>query len=99
MRRAGGSGVQSHVRTLLGYLSGSSRSTTLINPFTSRALLRNPIFAARLVIRPLSRSASVWWYRHWHAHFVERALAKHLRRNPHCVVYAQCPVSAGAALR
>jgi len=99
MRSAGGSGVQSHVRTLSGHMSASSRHATVINPFTSRSLIRTPTFASRLVIRRLSRSASVWWYRHWHGYFVRRALAKHLRRHPHSVVYAQCPVSADAALR
>lgn len=99
MRPVGGSGVQSHVRTLTDYLDASSRSVTVIDPFTSRSLLRSPIFAGRLVVRRLSRSASVWWYRSWHAYFVQRALAKHLRRKPHSIVYAQCPVSADAALR
>lgn len=41
----------------------------------------------------------MWWYRHWHAYFLERALSADLRRSPRALVYAQCPVSADVALR
>jgi glycosyltransferase involved in cell wall biosynthesis len=58
-----------------------------------------PTFAARSVIRPVSRPASVWWYREGHAHFLRRALRDRLAHGTgREVVYAQCPVSARAAL-
>jgi glycosyltransferase involved in cell wall biosynthesis len=51
------------------------------------------------MIDPLSGPLSVWWYRHWHGRFLELALRPELGREAgHVVVYAQCPVSAAAAI-
>lgn len=48
----------------------------------------------------MSRPAGVWWYRRWHAHYLDDALRRHLNeRERGGVVYAQCPVSAEVALR
>lgn len=58
-----------------------------------------PVFAVRRVLDPLSGLASVWWYRYWHAMFLEYALRRRLAAGNDCVVYAQCPLSAAAALR
>lgn len=99
MRATGGSGVQSHVRTLVDFLHGTSRSVTFVNPFSSRSPLLYPVFGVRLGIRPVSEPAGVWWYRHWHGRFLEKALARHLAGRSRSVVYVQCPVSAHAALR
>jgi glycosyltransferase involved in cell wall biosynthesis len=41
----------------------------------------------------------VWWYRYWHARFLEGTLRKRLAATPDSVIYAQCPVSADVALR
>lgn len=99
MRATGGSGPQSHVRTFRDYLHASSRQESLVNPFSSKSPLLRPIFGARIGIRLVSKSASVWWYRHWHAYFLRRALADHLADRSPCVIYAHCPVSADVALR
>jgi glycosyltransferase involved in cell wall biosynthesis len=53
----------------------------------------------RLGIRLFSGSLSVWWYRYWHARFLEGTLRKRLAATPDSVIYAQCPVSADVALR
>ncbi|HEX3829312.1 MAG TPA: glycosyltransferase family 4 protein [Sporichthyaceae bacterium] len=99
MRPTGGSGVQTHVRTFQGYLESVSRSCEFVNPFAARSPLLYPVFGARMVIRPVSSPAGVWWYRHWHAQFLAGALRSRLADGRPAIVYAQCPVSAGAALR
>lgn len=98
MRETGGTGVQTHVAAVCRYLESVGASVSLVTPFSSPALLVKPIFAVRYAIAPLSSSASVWWYRHWHGVFLKRALRASLARAPDAVVYAQCPVSAAAAL-
>ncbi|TDW94238.1 MULTISPECIES: glycosyltransferase family 4 protein [Kribbella] len=99
MRRNGGSGVQTHVRTVGQYLDAATRPTSVVNPFSSKDPLLPPVFGARFAIRLFSPQASVWWYRYWHAYYLERALAAHLSGAGPAVVYAQCPVSAAVALR
>ena len=47
----------------------------------------------------MQRAASVAWYRHWHEVFLYRALRQQLSRAGDCVVYAQGPLEARAALR
>jgi glycosyltransferase involved in cell wall biosynthesis len=99
MRPTGGSGVQTHVRTFQGYLRSVSRSCDFVNPFSAQSPLLYPVFGARVAIKPISSAAGVWWYRHWHAQFLGQALRPRLAGAGRGVVYAQCPVSAGAALR
>jgi glycosyltransferase involved in cell wall biosynthesis len=100
MRPAGGSGVQSHVRTFAEHLREASYPVTVVSPFESEAKLLRPVFGARYALRPVSRSAAVWWYRVGHAHYLADALADHLRTPAGSrVLYAQCPVSADVALR
>lgn len=99
MRPTGGSGVQTHVRTFQGYLRSVARSCDFVNPFSARSPLLYPVFGARVVIKPISSAAGVWWYRHWHAHFLAEALRSELAAAGPAIVYAQCPVSAGVALR
>ncbi|WP_410787974.1 glycosyltransferase family 4 protein [Kribbella sp. C-35] len=99
MRRNGGSGVQTHVRTVRQYLDDAARPASVVNPFSSKDPLLPPIFGARFAIRMFSPQAGVWWYRHWHAHYLQRALSAHLSNAGPAVLYAQCPVSAAVALR
>ncbi|MGZ0146845.1 glycosyltransferase family 4 protein [Kribbella sp. WER1] len=99
MRPAGTSGLQSHVRTFHEYLQGADRAAAVVSPFSSRSVLLTPVFAARIGLRWFSKPAGVWWYRHWHAHYLEQALRRQIVNNPDVVIYTQCPVSAGAALR
>lgn len=96
MRPHGGSGVQSHMRTLCEYAGGGA---SLVTPFASRSPWLRPAFALRFPLRLLNAAAGVWWYRAGHAHFLARALRAHLAAHPDAVIYAQCPVSAGVALR
>jgi glycosyltransferase involved in cell wall biosynthesis len=50
-------------------------------------------------VERISRSASVAWYLHWHEVFLRSALRRSLAELDDCVVYAQDPFSARAALR
>jgi glycosyltransferase involved in cell wall biosynthesis len=100
MRHDGGTGVQTHVQTFERYLRAQSRPTRFVNPFSARSPLLPAVFGARHGIQLLSRPASVWWYRHWHAHYLQRALARCIATTgDRAVVYAHCPVSADVALR
>ena len=56
------------------------------------------MFGVRRVVGPLNGSLSVWWYRTWHHVFLRQALKRALRSGQPLVVYAQCPISARAAL-
>jgi glycosyltransferase involved in cell wall biosynthesis len=58
-----------------------------------------PVFGLRLVLHRISRPAGVAWYRYWHEVFLRRALRRHLATAGPCVVYAQGPPEARAALR
>lgn len=99
MKLDGPSGLQSHVRTFDEYLRASSEPVSIVSPFSARSPLVLPMFAARIGIRRFSRPAGVWWHQHWHAHYLERALAGRLAARPDAVIYAQCPISAAVALR
>lgn len=98
MRRHGDSGVQTHLRTFHEYLRSAARRAEVVTPFDEPAPFRTPVFGARLVLSRLSPTAGVWWYRHWHRHYLERALHARLATSNHAVVVAQCPVAAAAAL-
>ncbi|GAA0606210.1 glycosyltransferase family 4 protein [Kribbella sandramycini] len=98
MRYAGGSGLQSHVRTFDSYLRSLGAPVQVVTPFEARSPFVLPIFAARIGIRPVSRAAAVWWHQFWHARYLKTALARWLEERPDAVIYAQCPISAGVAL-
>jgi len=100
MRRNGGSGVQAHVRTVHDQLRALDLPAAVVDPFRPPAALRTPVFAVRLPLRRVSRTAGVWWYRHWHGRYLDRALRLELARSTgRTVISAQCPVSAASALR
>ncbi|GAB2886731.1 hypothetical protein GCM10027046_13800 [Uliginosibacterium flavum] len=99
MRPEGDTGVQTHFRTFLVWLQGRDLPASLITPYAVPAWLLYPVFGMRRLIDCVSGVASVWWYRYWHALFLEWALRAKLADGVARVVYAQCPLSAAAALR
>lgn len=99
MRPDGDTGVQTHFRTFVTWLAGSRRAVRIITPFDARKWKVYPVFALRHLIDPINGTASVWWYRYWHAFFLRDALRAALADGKPCVVYAQCPLSADAAMR
>ncbi len=99
MRPHGETGVQTHVHAVRDWLAGQGREVQLVTPFDCARALVYPVFGVRRLLEKLHQPASVWWYRHWHAVFLERALHRALADGRPCLVYAQCPLSARAALR
>ncbi|MDK3160137.1 glycosyltransferase family 4 protein [Kamptonema cortianum] len=102
MREQGETGVQTYFNMLRDYLVQIGRETAIITPFSYFSWLVIPVFALRKLIDPLNGEWSVWWYRYWHYFFLKQALKQSLRNaaqpgiNP--LIYAQCPLSAKAAL-
>jgi glycosyltransferase involved in cell wall biosynthesis len=99
LRERGVTGVHTHFRQLCRYLEGEGRPVALVTPFSWGRLVIRPVFGVRYLLERCSGSANVWWYRHWHELFLYRALRRQLATVGDCVIYAQCPVSAEAALR
>ncbi len=98
MRPEGGTGVQTHFRTLMAYLGTIGRRCDLITPYSAPLWQVYPVFGLRKLVNLFNRELGVWWYRHWHAYFLRQALKRRLQTGTACVVYAQCPLSAQAAL-
>ncbi|WP_165952764.1 glycosyltransferase family 4 protein [Kribbella albertanoniae] len=99
MRLEGPSGLQSHVRTFDSFLRDQSEPVSVVSPFSARSPFVLPLFAARILVRRISRPAGIRWHEYWHARYLEAALRRHLASRPDAVIYAQCPISAGVALR
>jgi glycosyltransferase involved in cell wall biosynthesis len=98
-REQGATGVHTHIWQLRKYLAEHGATSTLVTPFSWRRSLTYPVFAPRLVLERWSGSANVVWYRYWHEVFLRNALKRHLAKMDDCVVYAQGPLEARAALR
>lgn len=102
MRARGGTGLQTYVDSLARYLREAERPVSVVSPFSYPLPAVAPVFAVRRMIDPLAPAASVWWYRYWHYVFLRLALRRQLaewaRTGRPVVVYAQCPLSAKAAL-
>jgi glycosyltransferase involved in cell wall biosynthesis len=99
MRREGETGGQTHVAAFQAGLHERQRACSIVTPFDAPRWKVYPMFGIRKLIDPLSKPASVWWYNRWHGHFLEQALRVRLRSEVRCVIYAQSPSSAEAALR
>lgn len=99
MRPEGETGIQTHIQAFMRHLRAHSVSFRLVTPYDAPAAIVYPTFAIRRAIAAFNGAASVWWYRRWHAAFVQGALTKHLADGQPRVIYAQCPLSARAALR
>ena len=96
----GVTGVHTHIEQLRRYLRENGMATTLVTPFSWGGPLSYPVFGLRpLVLERCSGPASVAWYRYWHEVFLRKALRCCLAERGECVVYAQEPLAARAALR
>ena len=99
LREVGITGVQSYVRRMRRHLGERGLGTTLVTPFSWGGPLRAPVFGVRLALQPVSGPAGTVWYRHWHEVFLHRALRRTLSQLGECLILAQDPPSARAALR
>ena len=103
-REQGITGVHTHVRQLRAYLRSVGGDAEVVTPhsWAEGSLLRRalllPLFGARVVLERVWGPANVWWYRSGHEHVLRRVLRRRLAAMGECTVYAQCPVSARAAL-
>lgn len=98
MRPTGETGVQTHFNTFLRWLTAQRGDVSLVTPFDAPRWKTIPVFGTRRLVDVASKAWSVWWYRHWHGFFLQRELRDRLSDGTPCVVYAQCPVSAKAAM-
>ena len=99
LREYGVTGVQTHVQEFLAFLKGTDVDVTLLTPFSWARPLTYPVFGLRFALAPVSHSANVMWYRRGHEVFLRQALRGRLSKLGECVIYAQGPVEARAALR
>lgn len=98
-REVGGTGVHTHFHQFRGYLQQRGIPVTVITPFSWNRPLAYVFFSPRHVLKYCSPPVGVIWYRHWHEVFLYRALRRMLADMDGCVVYAQGPMEARAALR
>lgn len=99
MRLNGATGVQTHMREFLAFLTSRGQRCVVATPFHPLLLpVLSGLIALRMVLSRVWRPASVWVYRTGHATVLAFRLAWLLWRHPSCVVYAQCPLSAKVAL-
>jgi glycosyltransferase involved in cell wall biosynthesis len=99
LREQGNTGVETHIRQLRRYLLEKGTQVSVITPLSRNRVFAAAVFSVRLLLGPLSGSASVAWYRHWHGLFLRRALRRELADGKPCIVYAHDPMAALAALR
>lgn len=98
MRPQGTTGVQTHVKNFRAYLDSEGQTYRLLTPFDAARSILYPLIGARRILERCAPALSVWLYRAGHAMLLRNVLSKALRAGNECVIYAQCPVSAGAAL-
>jgi glycosyltransferase involved in cell wall biosynthesis len=99
LREEGNTGVQTHVGQLRRFLAERDTEVEVITPFSWGRPL-TPVFGLRMALeRCGARAASVVWYRRSHEAFLRQALRRVLTEAGNCVVYAQDPLAARAALR
>jgi len=99
MRPVGETGVQTHMQSVKCYLERKGIAVELVTPFDYPKTILYPLFGMRKIIHPLSHEASVGWYRQGHSMVLKKILTKKLSEGQPCLVYAQCPLSARAALQ
>ncbi|WP_434130533.1 glycosyltransferase family 4 protein [Methylocaldum sp. GT1BB] len=94
----GETGVQTHFNNFRSYLNQQGVLVNTITPFSYAKTFVYPVFSIRRFIDPFYGPLSVWWYRYWHYFFLRLALRSFLASRKDTVIYAQCPLSAKAAL-
>lgn len=98
LREDGVTGVHTHVRQVRQYLGRLKVDARVVTPFSWNRPL-TPVFGLRFALERFHRAAGVVWYRYWHELFLYHALRRNLAELDECVVYAQGPLAARAALR
>jgi glycosyltransferase involved in cell wall biosynthesis len=99
LRPMGSTGVQSHVQSVQVWLQQNGRQNLVVTPFQAPKWQFYPVLAMRRLLDLFSSTAGVWWYRWGHGFFLGRTLRRILIDGAPCIIYAQCPVSAAAAIK
>ena len=97
-RETGTTGVHTHFQQVAQFLREQGTPVKIVTPFSWARPLTYPVFAPRLGLQHIHGPASVLWYRHWHEVFLRKALKRELATAGDCVIYAQGPLDARAAL-
>jgi glycosyltransferase involved in cell wall biosynthesis len=98
LRPSGATGVHTHIRQLWAHAEADGHETQLVTPFSRSRAMTTAAFAPKTALDLVSTSAAAWWYHRSHEVVLRRALRGQLSRLDRCIVYAQCPWSARAAL-
>lgn len=97
-REQGDTGVQTHMNAFADALRAKGWPHELVTPYGADARVFYPGYALRFPIQCLHRPSGVRWYRHIRWWSLRWRLWRRLRDGAPAIVYAQCPVSAAAAL-
>lgn len=97
-REFGTTGVHTHFQQVRSCLQEIGAAVDVVTPFSWARPLTYPVFAPRTALLLVNPAASVVWYRHWHELFLRNALRRTLAPLGNCVIYAQGPLEARAAL-
>jgi len=105
MRPMGETGVRAHMRALVSAVAIGRRDdgpeawpqVSVVSPFAAPWRI-GILLGVRALIEPLFPSLAVRWYRTGHGWLLRSVLARRLADGAPCTIYAQCPVSAAAAL-
>jgi glycosyltransferase involved in cell wall biosynthesis len=98
LREQGETGVQAHFNAFRRAVEHAGTDVIVVTPFLQSKLIVFPLFGLRKLLEKLNTTAGVWWYRHWHYWALKTALTRILRMRHDAIIYAQCPLSAKAAL-
>lgn len=98
LRGTGSTGVETHVGEAAKEMARTGHPSEVVTAFSWGRPLQPACYGLRPLLDRAAPATSVVWHRWSHRRFLERALARRLRRGAPAVVYAQCPVSAHAAL-
>lgn len=91
-------GVHTHIREVRRHLDRQGTPATVVTSHSWGRMLRYPVFGSGLLLRQFSSGAQVAWWRHFDKIFLRNALRRYLAKAGTCVIYAQEPLSAWAAI-
>ncbi len=95
---SGDTGVQAHFRSFMRFAADQGDVVSLVTPHDLSRWLYLPLFGIRYLLRGPLRPLGILWYRFWHYVLLKVALDRRFRHETPAVIYAQCPLSAKAAL-
>lgn len=105
MRPIGETGVRAHMRAVQSAIASGRRddgaeawpAVAVVSPFAAPWRI-GMLLGVRALIEPVFPSLAVRWYRTGHGALLRSVLTRRLADGAPCTLYAQCPVSAAAAL-